>query len=298
MSVKLAPIVLFVYNRPWHTQQTIEALQINELAKESELFIYSDAEKSNIAGQEVDKVRSYVKSIDGFKKITIIEREENWGLAKSIIQGVTEIVNQYGKVIVMEDDIVTSPLFLQFMNNGLDFYEQNKKVWHLSGWSYPISTKGLHDMFLWRVMNCWGWGTWIDRWQYFEKDPAALIENWSAEEKYRFDLDGSGVFWSQVEANASKKINTWAIFWYATIFKNYGLCLNPTVSYVENIGHDGSGVNCGRQSLRKNKLSKRNDLSFPNVDNEHAVAVARIKTYLKSSFLLRIKRKVIYYVLG
>ena len=112
--MKLAPIVLFVYNRPWHTQQTIEALQKNELVLESELFIYSDAAKIDDVKQAVDEVRSYIKSINGFKKITIIEREENWGLANSIIDGVTTIVNQYSKIIVLEDDLVTSPFFLKF----------------------------------------------------------------------------------------------------------------------------------------------------------------------------------------
>ena len=112
------PIVLFVYNRPWHTQQTIEALQKNDLASESELFIYSDAAKTEQDSLKVNEVRNYVHAIGGFKKITIIEREENWGLADSIIDGVTSIVNQYGKIIVLEDDLETSPFFLRFMNES------------------------------------------------------------------------------------------------------------------------------------------------------------------------------------
>jgi hypothetical protein len=292
------PIVLFVYNRPWHTRQTVEALRKNELVDQSDLIIFSDASRGSDTDLQVHEVRDYLKTISGFKSVRVVEREENWGLAESIIQGVTEVVNQYGKVIVLEDDIVTSPAFLQFMNQALDFYEEQQKIWHISGWSYPIETEGLDDVFLWRAMNCWGWATWADRWQHFEKNPTALIENWTAEQKDQFDLDRSGVFWNQVEANAAGKINTWAIFWYATIFQNHGLCLNPAVSYVDNIGHDGSGVNCGGQGLDKIKLSKRNYVSMPDAVTENEVAVGRIRSYLNPSFLLRIKRKVLPYVLG
>ena len=126
--MNLAPIVLFVYNRPWHTQQTIEALQKNQLASESELFIYRDAAKAKQDQDKVQEVRDYVHLVDGFKKITIVERDKNWGLAKSIIDGVTAIVNQYGKIIVLEDDIVTSPHFLRYMNDALDFYQNEEAV--------------------------------------------------------------------------------------------------------------------------------------------------------------------------
>ncbi len=126
--MSLSPIVLFVYNRPWHTQKTIEALQKNELASESELFIYSDAAKNETAIHAVEKVRNYIKKTTGFKKITIIERDKNWGLANSIIDGVTTIVNQYEKIIVLEDDLLTSPYFLRFMNEALTFFKENSKL--------------------------------------------------------------------------------------------------------------------------------------------------------------------------
>ena len=173
----LAPIVLFVYNRPWHTKQTVEALQKNELSSESELFIYSDASKNKEAEEKVQEVREYIRTIDGFKKVTIIEREKNWGLANSIIDGVTKVVNEYGKIIVLEDDLVTSPYFLKFMNESLEFYKNEKKVWHISGWNYPIFKEQKCGTFLWKKMNCWGWSTWKDRWQYFEKNPENLLKN-------------------------------------------------------------------------------------------------------------------------
>ena len=137
-----APIVLFVYNRPWHTRQTVESLQKNKMANESELFIYSDAAKNDEAKEKVNEVREYIKSIDGFNKVTIIEREKNWGLANSIIDGVTKIVNEYGKIIVLEDDLVTSPYFLRFMNEALEVYrdENNTKSWPSSQILFQSST--------------------------------------------------------------------------------------------------------------------------------------------------------------
>jgi len=299
---KLSPILLFVYNRPYHTKQTIEALQKNDLAKESKIFIYSDAPKDENAKQGVEEVRSYIKSIDGFKDITIIEREKNFGLADSIINGVTKIVNRYGKVIVLEDDLVTSPYFLRFMNEALEFYEYEKRVWHISGWNYPIDTKGLDDVFLWRVMNCWGWATWKDRWEYYEKNIDRLVEKFSKDDIYKFNLDGVENFWSQVLANRDKKINTWAIFWYATIFKHNGLSLNPAISYVRNIGHDSSGVHCGESDFQDNVLLNDKDkINFNIKLVENEVAVNKIKDFFirqKNPLFIRVVNKFSRTVIG
>lgn len=281
--MKLAPTVLFVYNRPWHTKQTVEALQKNDLAKESELFIYSDAPKNKNATEKVKEVREYIRSINGFKKITIIEREKNWGLANNIIDGVTSIVSRYGKIIVLEDDIVTSPYFLKFMNDALESCDNQKRVWHISGWNYPIKIDGIYDVFLWRVMNCWGWATWADRWEYFEKDIDKLIGEFSQEDIKRFNLDGSENFWGQILANKKGKINTWAIYWYATIFKKNGLCLDPTQTFVENIGFDGSGRHCRGTGYKDNKiLSTKKQVKFEIELKENKKVVDKIKEYYKS----------------
>lgn len=236
--MKLAPIVLFVYNRPEHTRRTIEALQQNTLAGESQLIIYSDAAKDAEAETSVQQVRDYIATIDGFKSVQIKQQKENQGLAKSITEGVTEVVNKYGKVIVMEDDLVTSRHFLQFMNDALEFYKDDKRIWHISGWNYPISPKGIPDIFAWRVMNCWGWATWTDRWQYFEKDTDKLYREFSWWDRFQFDFYGVEGFWKQVRLNKHRVLNTWAIFWYANIFKHSGWCINPTTSLTENIGYD------------------------------------------------------------
>jgi len=294
--MNLAPVVFFVYNRPAHARRTIEALRNNPLAEKTDLIVYSDGAKCCESSIGVQAVREYVREIEGFNTVTVIERDTNWGLAANIIDGVTDVVNKYGKVIVMEDDIVTSPGYLRFMNNALQFYEQENKVWHISGWNYPIAIEGLEDVFFWRVMNCWGWATWVDRWKYFEKDPEQLLLKWTCEEKYRFDLDGSGVFWSQVEANAQGNINTWAVFWYATIFEYNGLCLNPALSYVDNIGHDGSGTNCGNSGpTLLAELNDRVEVKLTDRIVESVLAVDRIKSYYVSTrkpFLIRVVNKI------
>ncbi len=276
----LAPIVLLVYNRPWHTERTIEALRNNELARYSELFIFSDGPKPGNE-KEVFEVRKFIRDIKGFKNITIIEREYNWGLADNIIDGITRIVNKYGKVIVLEDDLVTSPYFLKYMNEALSFYEKEKRVWHISGWNYPIGLTDEKRTFLWRVMNCWGWGTWADRWKFFNRDIEYIMNKFSKKDIFRFNLDGTENFWGQIIANKKGKIRTWAIFWYATIFLNRGLCLNPVVSFVRNIGLDGSGVHCGKQK-DNDKLNMSVIFEFPLDVKEDKYMVNLIKSYLKN----------------
>jgi GT2 family glycosyltransferase len=240
-----APIVLFVYNRPAHTRQTVEALQKNEMAKDSDLIIYSDAPKKPEAAPEVFEVRKYIRDIGGFKSIKIIEREKNWGLANSIIDGVTSVVNEYGRIIVLEDDLVTSPYFLSFMNEALETYQDDEKVMHISGYMFPIDSAGLLETFFLRTASCWGWATWSRAWGHFEKKPDKLLSKFTKQAINKFNLDGTCNFWAQVEGNESGKMDTWAVFWYATVFQKEGLCLHPRYSMVNNIGHDGTGVHCG-----------------------------------------------------
>ncbi len=276
-----APIVLFVYNRLEHTKKTVEALKKNEFAKESMLFIYSDAEKDNSEKISVDEVRNYVRSIEGFKTLTIIERDKNFGLAATIIDGVTEIVTRYGNVIVIEDDIVTSPHFLKFMNEALEFYKDQKKVFHISGWNYPIDSSRLDDVFLWRFMCCWGWATWSDRWQYYEKNVNKTIKEFSKKEIKYLNIDNYEPAWSQVIANKENKMETWAVFWYTTIIKQKGLCLNPSHSLVINIGNDGSGEhNSGNDFLAT--LSEANEFTYTSEIKENLAAVNEIKRFYKS----------------
>lgn len=291
-----APVVLFVYARAEHTQRTLTALAANPEAIHTDLIIYADAARGDKDVDKVQAVRDLISNIAGFKSVTVHVRERNVGLAQNIIEGVTHVCQQYDRVIVLEDDIVASPAFLGFMNAALNKYQAEPKVWHISGWNYPISSEQLlPETFLWRTMNCWGWATWADRWQHFKKSPATLVENWSAADIERFNLDGAYDFWSQVTANHKGKLNTWAIFWYTTIFSHQGLCLNPTRSYVANIGNDGSGENCGANDIYKTRLATHFNQEWPVQLIEHATTVRLIKKFyqsLKPSLLRRILGRI------
>lgn len=289
---KLAPIVLFVYNRPEHTKKTLKALQENNLACDSKLFIYSDASKDENSLNQVNEVRELIDNVTGFKNVIVFHQESNQGLANSIIHGVTEIVNQYEKVIVLEDDLITSPYFLTYMNDALNFYENEDKVWHISAWNYPITKDGLGDVFFWRVMNCWGWATWQDRWQHFEKNTEQLIDSFSSKKINYFNLDASENFWGQVLSNNKGTINTWAIYWYATIFNRDGLCVNPTQTFIDNIGHDNSGVHCKSNKKYSDTLNLSSSLIFSEIECESTLAVSRIKKHLKKSIFFKIKDKM------
>jgi len=235
--MNLAPIVLFTYNRLWHTKQTVEALQNNLYADQSELIIFSDGAKNEKDEIKVKEVREYLKTIKGFKKIEIIERDKNWGLANNIIDGVTKVVNEYGKVVVLEDDLVTSPYFLKFMNEGLKFYEDEEKVISIHGYVYPI--EGLPEIFFLRGADCWGWATWKRGWDLFEKDSKKLLEELEKRKLTKlFDFNGAYPYTALLKAQICGKIDSWAIRWYASAFLKEKLTLYPGVSLVKNIGFD------------------------------------------------------------
>jgi hypothetical protein len=277
----LAPIVLFTYNRPLHTKKTIEALLANTLADESELFIYSDGPKNESATDSVNNVRSYLKTVTGFKTITIIERDRNWGLADSIIDGVTTIVNKYGKIIVLEDDVITSPHFLQFMNDALELYKDEDKVMHISGYFFPVPTTDLPDTFFYNQTSCWGWGTWARAWKTLNTDVNDLLEKitqvQNKNQYYRSCL-------SQLRANKRGDIKTWGARWQASVLLNQGYCLHPAISYVSNIGHDGSGINSTNSSIfSKDGVPQTKKITLtPTEIAENPLAVRRANIFYKT----------------
>lgn len=291
----ISPVVLFTFSRLEHTKKTIEALRDNTLSSKTELFIFCDKPKIDaLPSVFIDNknVVDYLLTVSGFKKVTVIIRDRNYGLAENIRNGVGDILKEFGKVIVLEDDIVTSPYFLTFMNQALDKYEQHKKVWHISGWNYPIEDNELKDdVFFWRAMNCWGWATWADRWNKYEKDSNKLIDSWDSKKIKKFNIDGTFDFWSQVEMNKTGKINTWAIFWYATIFNHNGLCLNPKHTYVQNIGNDGSGEHCSSTNIYDSNFQTSTINQWPIEFVENTIAVNEIKFFFlkhKRTFFTRV----------
>lgn len=284
MNIK-SPVVLFVYRRVEHTKNTLDSLKMNVGASETELFIFSDGSKNESDKAEIVTIRCLIREYNKFfKSVHIVEREKNIGLAENIIDGVIFVINKYEKAIIIEDDIVTSRFFLKFMNDALNKYKDNKNVWHITGWNYPIGPfigDDMHDAFLWRTMNCWGWATWKDRWKHFEKNPPQLINSWDKKQIYEFNLNGSYDFWEQVKRNQSGSLNTWAIFWYCTIAQNNGLCLNPKQTLVRNIGNDGSGENCGRDSKYNGDFSPIEAFSLPDNIKENSIWLEEIIIFYK-----------------
>lgn len=290
-----APIVLFVFARPDHTRRTLDALAKNDMAEQSDVVVYSDAARNEHEKVRVDSVRKLTRATMGFRSITLVERETNYGLARNIIEGVSEVCSKSSKAIVLEDDIVTSPFFLSYMNKSLDRYSHERQVWHINGYNYPIDPSSLNETFFSGNMNCWGWATWNDRWAHFTKNAGKLLKEWNRGEINRFNLDGIHDFWRQVELNGKGIINTWAIFWYATIFENHGLCLNPAKSMTVNIGIDGTGVHCGTGSRFDSDLASSWGANWPLEICEDQLAVSRIKKYfltIRPPSYVRIVRKV------
>ena len=277
-----APLALFVYNRPWHTQQTVEALQRNELAADTDIHIFSDAPKNASAARLVADLRRYICSIRGFRSVTITQREFNLGLADSIIDGVTRIVNRFGRVIVLEDDLITSPFFLKYMNEGLDIYGADNQVISVHGYTYPVSGT-LPETFFTRGADCWGWGTWKRGWDLFEHDSRKLLADLrrrGLEEE--FNLDGAINYVRMLERQIAGKNQSWAIRWHATAFILGALTLNPGRSLVHNIGTDQSGTHCGKTDMFRTTLSERPITVNRIAVEESPVARELIKTFLET----------------
>jgi len=297
--VELSPIALFVYNRPKHTRQTIEALLSNSKAKESNLYIFSDAPKNEAAKVAVEEVRGYLKQISGFNKVIIVERVTNWGLANSVIDGVTRLCNAFGKVIVLEDDLVVSPYFLEFMNLGLDKYEFDEKVMQIAGYMFPVDLEMNDDALFLPFISSWGWATWSRSWQHFDSEAKGYeqLKN-SSMMRGQFDLDGNYKYFNMLKSQQDGKTNSWAIRWYLSVFLNKGLALYPKRTMVQNVGFDGTGENCLVSSIAEHKIDSNFTVSkFPE-NIEVSLALKNVlanmpKPKLKiSSIIQRIKRVV------
>ncbi|EJQ64902.1 glycosyltransferase [Bacillus mycoides] len=257
----LAPVIIFVYNRPEHTIQTIEALSKNELARESNVFIFSDAAKNEESVEKVKVVRDYIDSVEEkkyFKSFTITKSEANKGLAKSVIHGVSEIIGKYGKVIVLEDDLITAPDFLTYMNDALDYYCNLDKVWSISGYNIPIAfPKDYKSEIYYSYRGCsWGWATWKNRWDQVDWDVKDYAEFKSSRHlKNRFNRGGRDMA-NMLDSQMEGIIDSWAIRWCYTQSKRNLLTVYPVKSRVKNIGLDGSGTHSGITSHYNVEIDK------------------------------------------
>jgi len=279
---KFAPIALFVYNRPEHTRRTIKFLQQNLLADESRLFIFSDAAKDSSQKSLVEEVRAIVKQLDGFKSVELIERKTNLGLAGSIIDGVSTLVSEYGKVIVFEDDLISSAYTLKYFNDALVRYQNEEKVMHIGAYMYPLKAEDLPETFFYRAATSWGWATWDRAWRDFEPDIDKIIARFDKNKRLEFSIGGTMNFWKQIIEFKQGRNNSWAIRWYASIFLKGGLTLNPSKSLINNIGHDGSGIHSGLNDIYHVIINPLPITSFPEKIEENKEAYQAIKNFLKT----------------
>lgn len=252
-----APIAFFVYRRLAHTRRTVEALLRNTLAPVSDLHVFSDGPRSEAEAEQVAEVRSYVSQIRGFRSLHLHFRSENAGLSRSIIEGVTWLCEQAGRVVVLEDDLVTSPYFLQYLNEGLEMYEAQPEVASIHAYIYPIRSRLPRTFFI-RGADCWGWATWRRGWAGFRPDGAALLAELEGRGMTQdFDFNGTYAFTPMLRDQIEGRNDSWAIRWYASAFLQNQVTLYPGKSLVQNIGHDGTGRHCGPSQSYDVPLSHR-----------------------------------------
>lgn len=253
--MKYAPVVLFAYARPVHTSRTLEALAANHLADQTDLIVYADGARGQGDAEGIAAVRALLQLDRGFRNCSVVERPSNYGLARNIIEGVTEVCNRHGRVIVLEEDMVTSPCFLSYMNEALVKFATDERIASIHGYVYPVS-KSLPQAFFLRGADCWGWATWSRAWRYFNPDGMYLLEelrrlNLTNE----FDFHGAYPFSRMLAKQIIGKLDSWAIRWHASMFLKGMLTLYPGHSLVQNIGFDGSGYHCGISNRYMAELS-------------------------------------------
>ena len=298
-----SPIAFFAFNRPYHTLETLTSLAANFEAKETELYAFIDGPRKISEIQLIDNVEKIIKSFeDKFKTLTIYRSDINQSGAINQKRGISKVLSIHESVISLEDDIYVSKYFLSYMKNALINYKNEKEVWHINGFNYPIKLNGKFDCYFMRSMQCWGWATWRDRWMDFidnplSCDPYYLKDTFSRKMINEFDLNlKKSIFWSQVEANADGKLNnTWDIFWYCHIFLNKGLCLTPKISLTRNFGHDGSGIHTAYdKELMESIINQKQINNFPKIKEENSYCINQIKKYLKRkhNFYSKLKRKL------
>jgi hypothetical protein len=294
--MKFAPIALFVYKRPEHTRKTIESLMRCPEFSQSQLYVFSDAAKSPEDEIPVQQVRDLIHRLLGQKAKTIFAKQ-NCGLAKSIISGVTYLCNEYDRVIVVEDDLEVSPVFLTFINAALCKYENVASVMQVNGYMFPIAElEGSHSAVFLPFISSWGWGTWNRAWRHFDPDAKGWeILNTDESLRYDFNLQGTYRYYEMLKAQMACEIDSWAVRWYWSVFKQKGYAVFPPTSYVSNIGIDGTGTHgsrFARKVLRPVKFS--NQITMPMLPDK--VESDDVTFKLVRSFLRKLSPLWVFYV--
>lgn len=302
----LAPVVVFAYKRADKIATCMESLQSNIGAESTVVYIYSDGARSDKDKTDVDIVRAYLDNLESnhrFKSLTITKQSENKGLAKSIIEGVTDVVNKYGKVIVIEDDLSLSKSFLEYMNDALNFYADDIRYGSISGFTENLQSLETYDkdVYVLKKGDCWGWATWKNRWDKADwslSTFASYIKDKAKRKEFshlQYDLEDQ--LWWQYEG----KSDTWAARWLYSMYINDMLTVYPAKSLVYNNGLDGSGENCSietscadvvitdtEKQIKLEKLEPNNtfqqeiyELSIPSKEVQKKYEISRIKRKIR-----------------
>jgi len=290
-----APIALFAYARADHLRLTVESLLQNPECADTALYVFCDGPRNDAASAQTNAVRAYVDVIDGFESVTRIYRDQNLGLAESVIRGVGQVVARYGRVIVMEDDLVVSPHFLAYMNRGLDLYNDDLRVASIHGYTYPLEEE-LPESFFLRGADCWGWATWARTWQYFEPDSQKLLDQLHESGLTRtFDFDGAYSYSGMLKNQIRGRNDSWAVRWHASCFIRNLLTLYPGNSLVNNIGNDGTGTHSSpSREFDQNISDIRFELQKIPCEESSFARKAFIKYFrTRHSLSTRIRRKLV-----
>lgn len=287
MTGRRAPVAVFTYNRPAHARRLFDSLERCIGMDFSRIHIFCDGAKS---GRELEMVKANRLAAGNWAKKVgahLIERDHNLGLANSIVSGVGDLCDRYGQVIVLEDDLVVAPDFLQFMDQGLDKYVSEPGVFQISGYNFPLANKRFSEAFFLPITTSWGWATWERAWKNYSRDIDGILNN--PEDLYDFDLQGAYPYSEILRSTLEGKADSWAIFWRLSVFRAKGLVLYPPRSLVWQGGFDGSGVHCKNlngQRIRKAPFSYRHPrlpcpIHLPDVISESTIALAEIREHLR-----------------
>lgn len=290
-----SPICLFVYKRLFETKLTIQALEKNHLAKESELYIFSDGPKNEKDIQQVEDVRNYIKEVVGFKKVEIKISKENKGLAKSIISGVSSILEFNESVIVLEDDLLTSPNFLIFMNEALTAFEHRDDIQSINGYS-PFVKAGdtiESDVYLHYRTFSWGWATWRSSWSPGIFLKQKINHEINQQTLNDFDLKCGDDMSVMLKSALAGKIDSWYIYWAYDHFKNNRLAVYPYLSKIDNIGYGVDSTHCDGVLTIVSKFDTIGNREFKlpqNISkNDETIKIGNYYFTKQHKFLFRIK---------
>ena len=245
MTTHPAPVALFAHRRPEHLRRVVSALAANSAAADTRLTVFIDGPRTEDESESVESVRAVARDIDGFAAVEVVARQGNLGLARSITSGVTQLLDDSGVVIVLEDDTVVGPHFLDYMNDGLRTYADDERVASIHGYVYPTPID-LPETFFMRGGDCWDWATWSRAWAHFDADGARLRDRLHESGLQReWDFDGWSQLSPMLDRQIAGEVDSWAVRWSAATFLDGMYTLYPGRSLVHNIGNDGTGSHGG-----------------------------------------------------